>query len=61
MDEEQNGFRVDRRAVDNVFVVNEIIERKKNDGDKLYLGFLDLGKAYDSKPEKCHHYQPSNG
>ena len=45
--EEQNGFRVDRRAEDNLFVVNEIIERKKNDGGKLYLGFLDIEKAYD--------------
>ena len=44
---EQNGFRVDKRAEDNVFVVNEMIERKKNDGCKLYLGFLDIEKAYD--------------
>ena len=45
--EEQNGFQLDRRAEDNVFVVNEIIERKKNDGGKLYLGFLNIEKAYD--------------
>ena len=29
--EEQNGFRVDKRVEDNVFIVNEIIARKKND------------------------------
>ena len=45
--EEQNGFRTDRRAEDNIFVVNEMIERKKNEGGKLYLGFLDIEKAYD--------------
>ena len=45
--EEQNGFRVDRRAEDNMFVVNEMIEEKKRDGGKLYLGFLDIEKAYD--------------
>ncbi|KAK4328209.1 hypothetical protein Pmani_001329 [Petrolisthes manimaculis] len=30
--EEQNGFCKDRRAEDNMFVVNELIERKKKDG-----------------------------
>ena len=45
--EEQNGFRVDRRAEDNMFIINEMIERKKKDGSKLYLGFLDIEKAYD--------------
>ena len=45
--EEQNGFRKGRRAEDNMFVVNELIERKKRDGEKLYLGFLDIEKAYD--------------
>ena len=32
LDEEQNGFRVDRRAEDNLFVVNEMIEKKKLGG-----------------------------
>ena len=45
--EEQNGFRVDRRAEDNMFIVNELIERKRKDGSKVYLGFLDIEKAYD--------------
>ena len=33
--EEQNGFRCDRRAEDNIFVVNELIERMKRDGKSL--------------------------
>ena len=45
--EEQNGFRVDRRAEDNMFIVNELIESKKKSGGKLYIGFLDIEKAYD--------------
>ena len=45
--EEQNGFRADRRAEDNMFVVNELIEGRKNSEGKLYLGFLDIEKAYD--------------
>ncbi len=35
--EEQNGFRVGRRAEDNIFIVNELIERKNCDGEKLYV------------------------
>ena len=45
--EEQNGFRIGRRAKDNIFVVNEMMERKKSKGGKLYLEFLDIEKAYD--------------
>ena len=45
--EEQNGFRYDRRAEDNIFVVNELIGRMKRDGKKVYLAFLDIEKAYD--------------
>ena len=45
--EEQNGFRVDRRAEDNIFVVNELIEKKRRERSKLYLCFLDIEKAYD--------------
>ena len=45
--EEQNGFRIGRRAEDNIFVLNEMIERKRSEGRKLYLGFLDIEKAYD--------------
>jgi hypothetical protein len=44
---EQNGFRYDRRAEDNVYVVNELIERMKRDGKKVYLAFLDIEKVYD--------------
>lgn len=46
--EEQNGFRMDRGAEDNMFVVNELIEKRKREEEKLYLGFLDIiEKAYD--------------
>ncbi len=45
--EEQNGFRVDRRAEDNMYIINELIESKKRCGGGLYIGFLDIEKAYD--------------
>ena len=47
MGDEQNGFRKDRRGEDNMFVVNEVIERAKKDGRKKYIAFLDIEKAYD--------------
>ena len=36
--EEHNGFCVERRGEENMLVVNEMIEKKRKDGDKLYLG-----------------------
>ncbi|KAF2344229.1 Reverse transcriptase domain [Trinorchestia longiramus] len=45
--EEQNDFRRDRHCEDNLFVVSEIIERKKKENKKVYLAFLDIEKAYD--------------
>lgn len=42
--EEQNSFHVDRRAEDNIFIVNEIIERGQYEGNKLYLSFPDIEK-----------------
>ena len=30
-----------------MLVVNEMIEKKRKDGGKLYLGFLGTEKAYD--------------
>ena len=43
----QGGFRKNRRTEDNLFVLERIIETCKQRGDKLFLGFLDLEKAYD--------------
>ncbi|KAF2363654.1 Reverse transcriptase domain [Trinorchestia longiramus] len=47
MGEEQNGFRRDRRGEDNLFVVSEVIERKRKENKKVHLAFLDIEKAYD--------------
>ena len=44
--EQQKDSRVDRRAED-MFVVSEMIVKRRKDGGKLYLGSLDLEKAYD--------------
>ena len=45
--EEQNGFRINGRGEDNMFVVREIIDMCNRKGSKVYLAFLDIEKAYD--------------
>ncbi|KAF2348719.1 Reverse transcriptase domain [Trinorchestia longiramus] len=47
MGEKQNNFRRDRCGEDNLFVLSEIIERKRKEKKKMYLAFLDIEKAYD--------------
>lgn len=47
MGEEQNGFRIGKRAEDNIFVMNELIVRKKSKGGQLYLASLENERAYD--------------
>ncbi len=43
----QGGFRRNRRTEDNLFVLERIIEINRERGGALFLGFLDLEKAYD--------------
>ena len=47
LSEEQNGFRVDRRGEDNMFVVRELMEGCKSENKRGYFAFLDIEKAYD--------------
>ena len=46
--EEQNGFRKGRSGLENIYVMKEIIDRNKRNRKELYIGFLDIEKAYDS-------------
>ena len=45
--EEQCGFRKGRGCVDQVFVMNQLIEKFGSKGKVLYASFMDLEKAYD--------------
>ena len=47
LSEEQNGFRVDRRGEDNMYVVRELMEDCKRESKRGYFAFLDIEKAYD--------------
>ena len=46
--ESQAGFRWDRSTTDNLFILSAIIERAKRSHRNLFLGFVDVRKAYDS-------------
>ena len=44
----QNGFRKDRSAADNTFVLDTILWKARAAKKKVHLGFVDISKAYDS-------------
>ena len=43
----QGGFRRKRRTEDNLFILERVMELSRQRGGILFLGFLDLEKAYD--------------
>jgi len=45
--DEQGGFRVGRGCVDQIFVLNEVLAKRKREGKKTFLCFIDMRKAYD--------------
>jgi len=47
MDDEQGGFRKGRGCVDQIFAVKQVCEKVLEKGKNVYLGFMDLEKAYD--------------
>ena len=48
--EEQAGFRAGRSAVDHIFCLKQLIEKKMAVDQPLHLLFVYLEKAYDSVP-----------
>ena len=48
MSESQAGFRFDRLCVDNIFILNEVIQGRLQEGKKTFCFFLDIKKAYDT-------------
>ena len=45
--EEQNGFRIGRSCIDNVFTIKQIIEKRREFNLETHMAFLDLEKAFD--------------
>jgi len=50
--EEQSGFRAGRSCTDNIFTLQQIIEKRKARNLATHLVFIDLEKAYDMVPLK---------
>lgn len=48
--EDQNGFTPGRSCVDNLFVLQQVLEKMTAKGEEVHLAFIDLEKAYDSVP-----------
>jgi len=42
--EEQNGFRIGRSCIDNVFIIKQIIEKRREFNLETHMAFLDLEK-----------------
>ena len=47
IDDEQGVFRVGRGCVDQIFTLNPIGEKTREKKRGVYMGFIDLEKAYD--------------
>ena len=43
---EQGCFRAGRGCVDQIFTLNQIGEKVQEKKSRVYVGFIDLGKAY---------------
>ena len=48
MVEEQRGFRKGRSCTDAIFMVQQIMEKRKEHNLPLFLLFIDYEKAYDN-------------
>src|SRR5215469_14425216 len=45
--DEQGGFRKGRGCIDQVFILRKLCEKYREKGREVYVGFMDLEKAYD--------------
>jgi len=45
--EEQNGFRIGRSCIDNVFTIKQTNRKRRKFNLETHIAFLDLEKAFD--------------
>ena len=48
LSESQAGFRFDHSCVENIFILNEVIQGRLQEGKKTFCFFLDIKKVYDT-------------
>ena len=51
IDDMQFGFMTSKRTTGTIFIVRQMQEKFRAKGKKLYFGFVDLEKAFDSERE----------
>ena len=44
----QGGFRGGRGTTDQIFILNEIVTSRKEQGLPTYMTFIDIAKAFDT-------------
>lgn len=57
--ESQSGFRRGRSTMDNIFILNHLIQKKKKKGEKeekIYMMFADLKAAFDKVDRETGRY-----
>lgn len=52
LNETQSGFRRGRSTQDHVFTIKQVINKTKLQGNKAFLTFIDLEKAFDRVPRR---------
>ncbi|XP_044749742.1 uncharacterized protein LOC123310342 [Coccinella septempunctata] len=50
--EEQSGFVAGRSCVYNLFILQQLAEKKISTGGEIHMAFIDLEKAYDTIPQQ---------
>jgi Reverse transcriptase (RNA-dependent DNA polymerase) len=50
--EKQSGFMSGRSCVDNLFILQQLAEKRISIGEELHMAFIDLEKAYDTIPRQ---------
>jgi Reverse transcriptase (RNA-dependent DNA polymerase) len=50
--EEQSGFMSGRSCVDNLFILQQLTQKRISIGEELLMTFIDLEKAYDQYLDK---------
>ena len=65
IDENQSGYIPGRSCVDNLFIIQQLIEKHMSHNHDIFLAFIDLEKVYDSVPHsnlwKCMADMEING
>lgn len=44
----QAGFRKGRSTTDNIYILNTIVQRQLQNGEKMYATFIDIKAAFDN-------------